>query len=175
MDGDLVDLARLGGGRVQLSASAVQEFAAGLDGLLVRPGDPAWDQTVSVWNGRIVRTPALVLRPASASDVAAAVRLPDRRGAAGLGPQRGAGHQPRRRARPVTAAGTTVAWLVEHGFFDATGPSPARRHHSTHPRLWYVGLRWLTRRSSGNFLGFPIDAAEIARAVSGPTSTAGTY
>ena len=75
MNGDLVDLARLGGGRVALSASAVREFAAGLDGLLVRPGDPAWDQAVSVWNGRVVRTPALVVRPASTSDVAAAVDL----------------------------------------------------------------------------------------------------
>jgi FAD/FMN-containing dehydrogenase len=75
MEGDLVDLARLGGGRVELSASALQEFAAGVDGLLIRPGDPAWGQAVSVWNGRVVRTPALVLRPASASDVAAAVDL----------------------------------------------------------------------------------------------------
>ena len=40
-----------------------------------RPGDPAWDQAFSVWNGRVVRTPALVLRPASASDVAAAIDL----------------------------------------------------------------------------------------------------
>ena len=31
--------------------------------------------------------------------------------------------------------------------------------------LWYVGLRWLTRRSSGNFLGFPVDAAIVADAV----------
>ena len=54
MDGDLVDLARLGGGRVALSASAVREFAAGLDGLLVRSGDLAWDQAVSVWSGRVV-------------------------------------------------------------------------------------------------------------------------
>jgi putative flavoprotein involved in K+ transport len=33
------------------------------------------------------------------------------------------------------------------------------------PGLWYVGLRWLTRRSSGNFLGFPADAATVAEAV----------
>jgi putative flavoprotein involved in K+ transport len=33
------------------------------------------------------------------------------------------------------------------------------------PGLWYVGLRWLTRRSSGNFLGFPTDAATVANAV----------
>lgn len=38
------------------------------------------------------------------------------------------------------------------------GASPARG-------LWYVGLRWLTHRASGNFLGFPTDAAATADAV----------
>ena len=33
------------------------------------------------------------------------------------------------------------------------------------PGVWYIGLRWLTRRSSGNFLGFPTDAATVADAV----------
>lgn len=33
------------------------------------------------------------------------------------------------------------------------------------PGLWYVGLRWLTHRASGNFLGFPTDAATTADAV----------
>ncbi len=33
------------------------------------------------------------------------------------------------------------------------------------PGLWYVGLRWLTRRGSGNFIGFPSDAATVAAAV----------
>ncbi len=36
---------------------------------------------------------------------------------------------------------------------------------SPEPGVWYVGLRWLTRRSSGNFLGFPADAAAVATAV----------
>jgi len=31
--------------------------------------------------------------------------------------------------------------------------------------LYYIGFRWLTRRSSGIFLGFPVDAATIAEAV----------
>jgi putative flavoprotein involved in K+ transport len=42
------------------------------------------------------------------------------------------------------------------------------RHHGGGARLpgvWYVGLRWLTHRASGNFLGFPTDAATTARAV----------
>jgi putative flavoprotein involved in K+ transport len=33
------------------------------------------------------------------------------------------------------------------------------------PGVWYVGLRWLTHRASGNFLGFPTDAAATAGAV----------
>jgi putative flavoprotein involved in K+ transport len=33
------------------------------------------------------------------------------------------------------------------------------------PGLWYVGLRWLTRRGSSIFFGFPGDAATVAGAV----------
>ncbi|HEY4727487.1 MAG TPA: hypothetical protein VIJ32_04695 [Actinomycetes bacterium] len=33
------------------------------------------------------------------------------------------------------------------------------------PGLWYPGLRWLRRRSSGLLLGFPGDAAVVAGAV----------
>jgi putative flavoprotein involved in K+ transport len=42
------------------------------------------------------------------------------------------------------------------------------RHHgggAPLPGVWYVGLRWLTHRASGNFLGFPTDAAATAHAV----------
>jgi putative flavoprotein involved in K+ transport len=41
-------------------------------------------------------------------------------------------------------------------------------HHGTAgglPGLWYIGQRWLTHRSSGNFLGFPTDALTVATAV----------
>jgi putative flavoprotein involved in K+ transport len=33
------------------------------------------------------------------------------------------------------------------------------------PGLWYLGLRWLRRRSSGILFGFPGDAAVVAEAV----------
>jgi putative flavoprotein involved in K+ transport len=36
---------------------------------------------------------------------------------------------------------------------------------TTEPGLWFMGLPWLTRRSSGFFLGFPSDADNIAGAV----------
>ena len=41
------------------------------------------------------------------------------------------------------------------------------RHHdgaAPLPGVWYVGLRWLTHRASGNLLGFPTDAATTADA-----------
>ncbi len=56
------------------------------------------------------------------------------------------------------------SWLTADLLDDAGRP----RHVGTAgvaPGLWYVGLRWLTRRSSGNFLGFPTDAATVAAAV----------
>ena len=36
-------------------------------------GDQGWNEAVSIWNGMAARLPALVLQPASAHDVAAAV------------------------------------------------------------------------------------------------------
>jgi putative flavoprotein involved in K+ transport len=56
------------------------------------------------------------------------------------------------------------SWLDPALLDDTGGPL---RHGATAalPGVWFVGLRWLTRRSSGNFLGFPIDAATVADAV----------
>ena len=56
------------------------------------------------------------------------------------------------------------SWL-DPSLRDDTGQP--RRHGAAGslPGIWYIGLRWLTRRSSGNFLGFPTDAAAVADAV----------
>ena len=69
----LMDLAGLDGGRVALSAHDVEELDARLDGALVRPGDEGWGAAVLIWNGMVASTPALVVQPASAGDVAATV------------------------------------------------------------------------------------------------------
>jgi putative flavoprotein involved in K+ transport len=56
------------------------------------------------------------------------------------------------------------SWLPP-AFLDADGRP---RHHdgaAPLPGAWYMGLRWLTHRASGNFLGFPTDAATTADAV----------
>jgi len=55
--------------------------------------------------------------------------------------------------------------LLPQALRDADGRP---RHHgggAPLPGVWYVGLRWLTHRASGNFLGFPTDAATTARTV----------
>jgi putative flavoprotein involved in K+ transport len=69
---------------------------------------------------------------------------------------------------------TSVLWCTGYrGDFSWLDPTLTDRdgqprHSGTAapvPGLWFVGLRWLTRRSSGNFLGFPADAATVASAV----------
>ena len=79
MDGDVIEVAGLDGGRVAVPRRVVREFATGLHGSLLWPGDPTWPQAVSVWNGRVARSPAMVVRPVSTSDVAAVVELARRR------------------------------------------------------------------------------------------------
>ncbi|HKP98840.1 MAG TPA: FAD-binding oxidoreductase, partial [Actinomycetes bacterium] len=48
-------------------------LARRVEGRLLGPDDPGWDDAVRIWNGLAATAPALVLRPASATDVAAAV------------------------------------------------------------------------------------------------------
>ncbi len=56
------------------------------------------------------------------------------------------------------------SWLTAD-LLDAAGAPLRTGPAGVVPGLWYLGLRWLTRRSSGNFLGFPPDAATVAGAV----------
>jgi len=48
---------------------------------------------------------------------------------------------------------------------DDSGRPRRRGAEGALPGVWYLGLRWLTRRRSGNFFGFPADAATVADAV----------
>jgi FAD/FMN-containing dehydrogenase len=58
-----------------LEEAVVQDFAAGLRGPLLRPGDGGYDEARKVWNGMIDRRPALIVRCAGVADVIAAVRF----------------------------------------------------------------------------------------------------
>ncbi|WP_290058607.1 FAD-binding oxidoreductase [Amycolatopsis solani] len=52
---------------------ALESLRAHLSGTVLTAGDPGYDAARSVWNGEIDRRPAVVVRPAGAADVAAAL------------------------------------------------------------------------------------------------------
>jgi FAD/FMN-containing dehydrogenase len=54
---------------------ALRAFPETFAGEVVLPGDEAYDAARLVWNGMVDRRPAMVVRPAHADDVAAAVRF----------------------------------------------------------------------------------------------------
>ncbi len=68
-----IDIAGREGERVNLAQDLLDDLHARIAGRLLRPGDEGWDDAVLVWNAMAARTPALVLQPVSARDVAAAV------------------------------------------------------------------------------------------------------
>jgi hypothetical protein len=68
-----VELSGRSGAPVAVPAWALADLAGRVEGRLLRAGDPGWDEAVGIWNGLAASAPALVLQPASAADVAAAV------------------------------------------------------------------------------------------------------
>jgi len=67
-------MATLGTSRTKpLDATTVEAFAATLRGPLIQVGDPGYDTARTVWNARIDRHPALIVRCAGAADVIAGV------------------------------------------------------------------------------------------------------
>jgi putative flavoprotein involved in K+ transport len=56
------------------------------------------------------------------------------------------------------------SWL-EPDLVEADGQPRREDAAAPAPGLWYLGLRWLTRRRSGILFGFPDDAATVADAV----------
>jgi putative flavoprotein involved in K+ transport len=56
------------------------------------------------------------------------------------------------------------SWL-DPALVDGDGQPRHADGAGTAPGLWYLGLRWLIRRRSSIFFGFPDDAATVADAV----------
>jgi FAD/FMN-containing dehydrogenase len=73
MTATTIDVAGLDGGLVRLTSEQLDELDSRAGCPLLRAGDEGWDDSVLVWNGMVARTPALVLQPTSAGDVAATV------------------------------------------------------------------------------------------------------
>jgi len=67
------EIAGLEGRRVSLTPEQLDDLRSRVEGPLMRVGDERWDDAILIWNGMVARVPALVLQPASARDVAAAV------------------------------------------------------------------------------------------------------
>jgi FAD/FMN-containing dehydrogenase len=67
------ELAGLEGNRVVVDAGRIEALEAAVEGQVLRDGDEGWDEALLVWNAMAARTPALVVQPRSARDVAAAV------------------------------------------------------------------------------------------------------
>ena len=53
----------------RIGEATIAEFAAGLRGTVVRPGDADYDHERSIWNGAHDRRPALIARCAGVADV----------------------------------------------------------------------------------------------------------
>jgi FAD/FMN-containing dehydrogenase len=68
-----VRVTQLHGGRIELTGEQLAALAARVDGRVLLPDDPGWDEAVLIWNGMAARVPALVVQPTSARDVAEAV------------------------------------------------------------------------------------------------------
>ncbi len=66
-------IAGLEGGRVGLTSGQLEELDARVEGRLLRQGDEGWEDAILIWNRMVARSPALVVQPSSARDVAAVV------------------------------------------------------------------------------------------------------
>ncbi len=68
-----LDIAGLDGGFVNVTTKQLDDLDSQVDGRLLRAGDQSWDDAVLLWNGMVVKSPALVVQPTTTEEVAAAV------------------------------------------------------------------------------------------------------
>ncbi len=86
------------GTSIVIQPRGLQDLGDALRGRILLPGDDDFAEATRLWNGMVARTPALVVQPASAEDVAAIVRFARERSL--LISVRGGGHN---------IAGTAIA------------------------------------------------------------------
>lgn len=70
-----VTVRNLDGGTRRLPEAALRDLEQRLEGRILRPGDEGYGDAIRIWNGMIHKRPALVVQPASPSDVAACADL----------------------------------------------------------------------------------------------------
>jgi FAD/FMN-containing dehydrogenase len=70
-----VKIRSLSGTDVDLPEDALSKLGAALRGSLHLPGEPAWEESRTVWNAMIDRRPALVARPIGIADVVQCVNF----------------------------------------------------------------------------------------------------
>ena len=70
-----LDIVGLGGGGARLTSEQLEDLTARIAGPLLRPGDDGWAQALTIWNGMVAATPALIVQPTAARDVATAVEF----------------------------------------------------------------------------------------------------
>ena len=68
-----VDVTARARGQAGLSPAQLDELNSRIEGSVLSPGTEGWDEAVLVWNAMTARTPAHVVQPLSARDVAATV------------------------------------------------------------------------------------------------------
>jgi FAD/FMN-containing dehydrogenase len=80
MSTSAIEMAGLKGGWIDLTSEHLEELESRIEGSILRAGNEGWDDAVLVWNGMVATSPALVVQPATAHDVAAAVGFARERG-----------------------------------------------------------------------------------------------
>jgi FAD/FMN-containing dehydrogenase len=93
-----IQIRKIDGGSAALDNAQLTELERGLDGRLLRPQTPGWNEATLSWNGMAARIPALVVQPGSAAGVSAVLRFARDKGL--LTSVRGGGHN---------IAGTSIA------------------------------------------------------------------
>ena len=68
--------------RIVLTALELDELSSRVNGPVLRTGDEGWDDAILLWNAMVQKSPAFVVQPTSARDVATAVGFARDRGLA---------------------------------------------------------------------------------------------